>query len=390
MTTTTGLIASEAYTNFINSLESPKSRINYKKAVTYFMRFLGISIDGYDQLLKYGIGQDSNKLLLEAKIRDFILYQKTEKRSSPHTIAMYLQGVRHFYDMNDVVLNWKKINRFRPKLRSVTDDLPYRRQQIKRMLNVAGLREKIIILLMCSAGLRLGALPLLKYEDLIPINDFEGGIYKIRVYANELEEYCTYCTPECRKAIGEYIAWRQRIGERINSKSPLVRKSFNIEDPLQVKNPRALSEIRISGIMNHLLHSTGLRERQHTTEKRKISERTRLMQCHGFRKFFDTTCTIAGVSPIFVEKLMGHELDGNKPSYFKPTEDDILKGNGDSMLGYIAAIPSLIINATEEENDRLKKRLQKVIVDTDHIADLRLEIEKIKLLICGENSESSD
>lgn len=78
MTATTELIASEAYTDFINSLESP-SRINYRKAVTYFMRFLNIHDDSYDELLEYGIGQDSNKLLLEARIWNFF-YIKGQKK----------------------------------------------------------------------------------------------------------------------------------------------------------------------------------------------------------------------------------------------------------------------------------------------------------------------
>ena len=47
------------------------------------MRFLGIRINGYEQLLEFGIGQNSNKLLLGARIRDFILNLRTEKRSIP-------------------------------------------------------------------------------------------------------------------------------------------------------------------------------------------------------------------------------------------------------------------------------------------------------------------
>ncbi len=348
------------------------------------MRFLNIQNNNFDELLKFGIGPDSNNLLTEARIRDFILNLKTVKGSSPYTIAMYIQGIRHFYDMNDLVLNWKKINKFKPRLRHVTDDLPYQRQQINKMLDITGLRDKVIILLMCSAGLRLGALPLLKYGDLTPITVNDYSLYKVRVYANELEEYCTYCTPECRKAIDEYLGWRQRLGEHFDYDSPLIRRSFNTDDLLQVANhPRPLSEITISGIMNRLLHLTGLRERQHLTEKKKTPKRTRLIQCHGLRKFFDTTCTIDGISPIFIEKLMGHELDGNKPSYFKPTEEDILKGNGDNMLGYIAAIPYLTINATDEENERLRQQVETLRVEKSQIEELHKEMEEIRELVAA-------
>lgn len=84
------------------------------------------------------------------------LYQRTEKGLSPHTIAMYLQGIRHFYDMNDVVLNWEKsINSNPHSVRSQTIN-HIKNNKSKKMLNVAGL--KVIVLLLCSTGLRLSAL----------------------------------------------------------------------------------------------------------------------------------------------------------------------------------------------------------------------------------------
>jgi integrase len=68
--------------------------------------------------------------------------------------------------MNDVLLNWKKLHKFKGKHRSVAEDKPYSRDQIKTLLEYANLRDKSIILLMASAGLRRGALPILKVQDL--------------------------------------------------------------------------------------------------------------------------------------------------------------------------------------------------------------------------------
>ncbi|MGD1834307.1 MAG: hypothetical protein ACPKQO_01115 [Nitrososphaeraceae archaeon] len=56
---------------------------------------------------------------------------------------------------------------------------------------------------MTSSGIRFGAFSYFHLRDFIPVDKY--GIYKIRVYAGETEEYFTFCTPECRKEIEKYI-----------------------------------------------------------------------------------------------------------------------------------------------------------------------------------------
>lgn len=87
------------------------------------------------------------------------------------------------------------------------------------MLEKADQRARVAILLMCSSGIRVGAIPSLKLKNLEKIEKY--NIYKIIVYENEDEEYVTYCTPECRMAIDSYLEYRQRHGENpIKESSP--------------------------------------------------------------------------------------------------------------------------------------------------------------------------
>ena len=76
---------------------------------------------------------------------------------------------------------------------------------------------------------------------------------------------------------------------------------------------------------------------------------------------------------------MGHK-SGLIKSYFKPTDTELLEGN-DKSIGYVGVIPYLTINATEQENENLRKQLQKLTIEEDHITQLRVEIEKIKALM---------
>jgi hypothetical protein len=50
--------------------------------------------------------------LISARIIDFILYLRQKKHLSASTIKVYVSAVIHFYSMNDVTLNRKKIGMY--------------------------------------------------------------------------------------------------------------------------------------------------------------------------------------------------------------------------------------------------------------------------------------
>ena len=101
------------------------------------------------------------------------------------------------------------------------------------------------------------------------------------------------------------------------------------------------------------------------------------MQGHGFRKFFDTTSTIAGMNPVYIEFCMGHSL-GLKGRYAKPSPTDLLEGN-DKNLGYISAINDLTIN----EENRLRIEVETLRVEKSKIDELRSDLEQLRKLVLG-------
>jgi integrase len=123
--------------------------------------------------------------------------------------------------MNSVVVNWRRLNKFKAKHYNVTEDRSYTHEQIKVLVDSATLRDKCIILLMASAGLRRGAIPPLRIKDLQKIDQYK--LYQINVYKKEQESYVTFCTPECAKYIDQYLEWRQRVGEQLKPNSPTLQ-----------------------------------------------------------------------------------------------------------------------------------------------------------------------
>jgi hypothetical protein len=112
---------------------------------------------------------------------------------------------------------------------------------------------------MTSAGLRLGALQLLRVGDLIPVPKY--NLYQIRVYANsKSNRHHTFCTPECRKTIDNYLDYRRSCGENITPKSPLLRQEFDREDIFQAVNDiKPLTGYAIKKAVTKVIYASGLR-----------------------------------------------------------------------------------------------------------------------------------
>lgn len=143
-------------------------------------------INRYDDMLARGPK-------IEGVIRDYIIHLRHERNLSPATISSYIAPIVHFYEMNDITIKWKKLNKFKAKYYNATEDKPYTREQIKTLVDAAPLRDKCIMLVMCSAGLRRGAIPYLRIRDLHKIDKY--NLYKIDVYKKEQEHYITLLYP---------------------------------------------------------------------------------------------------------------------------------------------------------------------------------------------------
>jgi integrase len=347
------LIAGEsnAYKNFINTVDSEATKQSYRYTFSKFMGFCGL--DNYDKMLLV----EPKKL--EGLIRDYITHLKIDKKYSYNTVSLYVASISHFYQMNDFVLNWKRLGKFKGKKRLVVEDKPYTKEQIRHMLDFADLRTKCIILLMASAGLRRGALPRLRIKDLTKIEKY--GLYKISVYKNEAEAYTTFITPEATKHLDQYFEWRAMQGERLSDTSPVIRKDFS---SLNVAKPKTVTAHSIDWMVGNLLDKSCIRPK---TPKLK---RTEYMTNHAFRKYFETTAKLAGMDLLLINRCMGHSSN-LEDAYLKLSDDQVLEGN-DKMIGYVGAIDDLTIN----EENRLRIKVDELTTktkDDDYIIKTKLE-----------------
>ncbi len=119
----------EAYSNFINSINSDITRKQYNAKFDYFMQFC--NVDNHQDML---LISESN---LENRIRNYIIYLRHDRRLAPGTVYGYISPIVHFYEMNGLTLHWKRLKKFQAKNYSVVEDKPYSREQIKILVDAA-------------------------------------------------------------------------------------------------------------------------------------------------------------------------------------------------------------------------------------------------------------
>ncbi len=267
---------------------------------------------------------------------------------SESTIPNYFKATKLFCDMNNLILNWKKISKGVPTGRKSANDRAPIREEIIKLINYPDRRINAIIYTMVSSGIRIGAWDYLKWKHVTPYTDKDNIIAaKILVYAGELEEYYTFITPEAFNALKDWMDFRFLYGEKVTGESPLMRDIWQTTNTTYGANfglatvPQKLDSRGIHKLLYRALWSQGLR-----TKLAEGQKRHEFKAAHGFRKFFKTHAEQV-MRPINVEILMGHSI-GISDSYYKPKESEVLKD-------YLNAIELLTIH---QEKNTLSKEIK--------------------------------
>lgn len=354
------------YRNFLESIRTKAARETYDFHFKKFTQFIE-SVEGN---------------LLNENPSDYIIYLKNKGRSRS-LISTAVCAISHFYTMNDVVINKKKINKFVGARTKKHKDIGYNTNQIRRLFEVCDDRIKVIVLLFASTGMRLGALPTLKMGNFRSVNienDKQIKLYQITIYEGEPEEYITFCTPECSTAVDSYLSYRERSGEKIAPNTPLIREQFDKDDIFKIKYPRQVLLGTISKILSEKFIQAGIREVEHIKENQTMGQsRKEIPLIHGFRKFFKTALMNSDVHPSFKKLLMGHSVELDEVYYDKNSDKSQVK----LLEEYSKAINALTINEENRlklENQEIRRRNNMLERDKDEVKLLHKELEPLLAL----------
>jgi integrase len=367
-----------AYSTFLLGLKAPETKRQWPNRLKFFLDFVEVTGNSIEERANslYEIIQNEGIQWLQKQLMDFAFFQKRRvenKEISESTVSNYFKPIKLFCDMNNILVNWKLINKGIPRGRTAALDRIPDLTEIRKLLEAPDRRLKPIILTMISSGIRSGAWEELKWKHVTPLKDQNGNVVaaKLLVYAGDREEYYTFITLEAYLALSNWMKFREEYGEKITGESWLMRNMWRTIDETKGKNlgiakePKKLDKQAIYKIVERALYSQKLRTKTSKDEsiinEGNINSRMHEFKAlHGYRKFFKTNCEAARMKSINIEILMGHNIGVSK-SYYKPSEQEVLQD-------YLKATFFLTIGEENKLKSQIedlseKERLQEYIIN---------------------------
>ena len=184
-------------------------------------------------------------------------------------------------------------------------------EELTRIIDIADIREKVIVSLLGLSGIRIGTLVKLEYRHVK--RDLESGVIPVHMHIEaeitkgKYHDYDTFLGPEGAQYLNAYLESR-RIGngrpedghkrgmppEEITDFSPLIRN----EHSCIVKG---ISPATVHRVVHELYLKAGLIEK----EKKKRYQ----LRAHSIRKYFRTQLgSISTIPTDYIEYMMGHTI----------------------------------------------------------------------------------
>lgn len=369
----------DSVAEFLDSCKSRHTSKGYKTALTKFFNFAAAEKSGFNPDVAIKLkSEELNPLILKyAQHLKKIAKTSEEIRRGEvnvNSVAYYINAVKVFFDYNEITLAWKKIKRFLPE-RIVRKYHVYDRDEIRKLLAVANHRERAIILILVSSGMRAEALVRLQIRDF---EIQEENIGHFVVYARTPSYYHTFCTPECTAAIRFYLDWRKEMGEvekgeDLRPESPLIRDNIKDAFAKDTKHPRPISYMRLWEIMQKLLRKAGI----------SSSNNYSLQPNHSFRKFMNTAVANAKANPLFKEIMLGHSLNLDNTYYDRddPQSLRVLLEEYSKAVDALTVDPKYLLQKqlakVQGENEVLKIRVNDTDIIVSKFELLKSEFENV-------------
>jgi len=132
---------SKAYFNFINSLNSESTRNSYKFCLQKFLIYYKLDLASFLQLPT-------------EEMSNFMIKYLVDKKISRRYKNLVTATLKHLCEINDIVLNWKKIKKFINSEKTGNEangrDRAYTHEEILKILDFCDQRMKTIFLILAS------------------------------------------------------------------------------------------------------------------------------------------------------------------------------------------------------------------------------------------------
>lgn len=281
---------------------STSSLYSYVDSVSRYSRWLGYDPDRIVRDVKQvGNIADPERIQSHREYLEQYLAELQDEGLTPGRVDNVIKHIRTFYRVNGV-----EIKLAVPLKRRVT--YRYRSptpEELAQLLNIADLREKVIVSMLALGGFRESTLVRLQYRHVR--EDLEKGTAPVHIHVEakitkgKYNDYDTFLGSEAAEYLRLYLEQR-RQGSPDGRKPP---ETLTDESPLIIDvrshTPRPLGSKQIRKLVHNLYVRTDLIK----------PSRGRMydLRAHSLRKYFKTQLLALGVQPDYVDYMMGHAVD---------------------------------------------------------------------------------
>lgn len=281
------------------------SQLSLYSYISQFQRFCSWIRAEPDQLVnrcrnRNGDPNPKEIAIMTKALEKYIDYLRADNIASS-TIRRRLKAITRVFRLNGVELRLP----YGIVAWTVNEDRAPSREEIQKILDLADLRERVIITILAVSGLRVGTLLKLQYRHVK--HDLERGIIPIHVHVEATVtkgkrcSYDTFLNEEASECLRTYIDSRKKgtwkiPPEQIQDESPLIRANH-------CRQVKTASRICIHDIIHDLYVKAGILE---SADAGYCPGKRYQLKTHSFRKFFRTQMASLDVDRDYIDFMMGH------------------------------------------------------------------------------------
>ena len=279
---------------FLDSMSNPKTRKCYRHGLKKFCEWYGKTAEQIIELRKEDLTQQRGENLIEYRNRASRFEKEIEKfhgllltRVSINTARVQTLGIRQlfrYYEMPIRFRNGSKIG----KTVKTTKNFPLNIEYVRKMFEVADLRERVILSMATDLGLRIGDFIALKKSDLPPLDQEPPISFEIMTTKEGVLAY-GFLSQETVDLLKVYLPTL----ERKNSNPYLFPSNGN----------RSISDEWLNKLLQRL------------AEQAKINLNGKSISFHCFRKMFLSAAIDSGIGLTAGKKLCGKAIAQSDDTY---------------------------------------------------------------------------
>jgi integrase len=281
---------------------SPATLYQYIYGVHRFSSWLNTQPDQLVKTCQDIDGDPKPKALSQTSrmLDDFVANLQAEGLA-PGTVSNHVKGVKALFRCNRLKLELP----YSLSKRTVYEDRAPTPEELQKTLDLADLRERVIITLLALGGFRIGTLVKLQYRHVK--RDVERGVIPVHVHVEaeitkgKYHDYDTFLGQEAVEYLKAYLESRRKG-------SPTGRKQPEIihDDSLLIRDGQSNHVKPITtGRMHSVIHNLYVKARLLTSNPRG---RRYDLRAHSIRKFFRTQLASLGIQTDYIEYMMGHTI----------------------------------------------------------------------------------